>query len=342
MTYSNKKRTNLFKQKFTKLSMENRACLAKIDMYTHLLTKDGLLFTAREFYPSINRVRAVPCYFSDPAGDRKSRLFKFTFKRSVDEFGDIWVNKLKPKYISKTPNGEKAILVPVDDIIEFLDPFDLPEEIRKELEKSKFYPILQAVNKIGVGEKDIGVFGSYLSGMHNDNSDIDIVIRGINNMKLLKSKMDELRSLLQAKPQLDEVSKAATIKKYNELYNKENDFDKMIDCRWSTIKLDDKRVLKLMFNYKQGEKPQNLVPKHLAKEGMLSGIVVDDTGVAFMPRNFIIENEKGQFTVLTYFYNYYFAVKSGNKVQIKGTLSKDGKSLLIHDRKNHWIKINGS
>ena len=161
-------------------------------------------------------------------------------------------------------------------------------------------------------------------------------------MKLLKSKMDELRSLLQAKPQLDEVSKAATIKKYNELYNKENDFDKMIDCRWSTIKLDDKRVLKLMFNYKQGEKPQNLVPKHLAKEGMLSGIVVDDTGVAFMPRNFIIENEKGQFTVLTYFYNYYFAVKSGNKVQIKGTLSKDGKSLLIHDRKNHWIKINGS
>jgi hypothetical protein len=89
--------------------------------------------------------------------------------------------------------------------------------------------------------------------------------------------------------------------------------------------------------------PTDILPQELGKEIYIEGRVIDDEGICFMPRNFTIESESEKLKVATYFWHFYYAIKEGDKVGVYGTLSKDGKNLLLHDRRMHGIKIkNGS
>ncbi len=313
-----------------------------IGMYTNFLTREGILFTAREYYPDIKKIRAVPCYYAHPEGERKSALLGKSFKQAVDEFGDIWLGKVKPNYLTNTPLGQ-AILVPISDVSIFLDPFN-NKKAKKEVSKTEFQSVVDTLKNIGIPEEDIGIYGSYLSGLYHKDSDLDIVIRGLDNMAHIKKNMDVIRRALGAFGNLDSKRELRTIEKYKKEYNsKYNDFKEMIARRWSTIRIGDKYKLKLMFNYKDGEKPLNLIPNRFDQEISMGGVVVDDIGTCFMPRHFTIQNKQGNFKVITYFYNFYFAVKNGDIVNIFGKLSEDKSTILINDRRMHGIKFkNGS
>ncbi len=312
--------------------------LSQLNDCTHFITKDNIIFTVRGFSHLLNAIRAIPLYVADSAGTRKSKFTDKTFTRAVDEFGDNWLYKVKPAYLEKTKLG-RAILVPREDIIQTFDPFNLPQETKDEISKTKFAPVLLALKEIGIKDEDIGFIGSYLVGLQNGNSDIDILIRGIQNMQKVKENMNFLRKKIGAVGFLDEKRKTATLNRYNNVYNFErNDFEPMLSRRWSTIRIGDEIMLKLLFSYKKEEFSEGLLPDELRGETYIEGRVINDDGVCFMPRHFIIENEKGMFRVLTYFWHFYYCVKKGDKVGIFGSLSKDGTCIVLHNRKLHGVK----
>lgn len=310
--------------------------------YINVLTKDNILFTVRGFYHPKDSTRAVPCYVADENGDRYNKFLRKSFRRDIDEFGDVWLPVVKPNYIKETSLG-KMILVPDEDIIQVFDPFNLPENIRSKIAQTEFQKVLDVIEDAGIPKEDIGVYGSYLTGFQNQKSDIDIVIRGVENMKLAKENMNKIRKKLGAKEFLDDKKFIATIEKYRSAYSPEkNDFAPRLFRRWSTICLNN-FIIKLMFVYKREEVPKNLLPTELTKDVCVEGIVTNDEGTCFMPRHFTIKNEEQEYEVITYFYHFYFAVKQGDKVKIYGALSNDKKTLFLHNKNNHGILFkNGS
>ncbi len=306
--------------------------------YTNFLTKDNILFTIRGFYHPEELVRAVPCYVADENGDRYSKFLRKSFRRDIDEFGDSWLSTTKPNYLKETPLG-KMILVPTEDIIQVFDPFELSKETKTEIAQTDFQKISNAIEAVGIPKEDIGVYGSYLTGFQNSASDIDVVIRGINNMTLAKENISKIRKTLCAKEYLDDKKVIATVEKYRSTYNPEkNDFSPRLFRRWSTLRLSS-LIIKLMFMYKPDEVPKNLLPTELTEDVCVEGIVTNDEGTCFMPRHFTIRGEEKEYTVITYFYHFYFAVRNNDKVKVYGSLSKDGQTILLHDKNSHGIQF---
>lgn len=242
-----------------------------------------------------------------------------------DIFGYRWLNKIRPDYINR--DDSHSILVPIKDIVEYFDPFNLPRETKKLIGKTKWRKFIDIIKKLKIKSEDIGYFGSYLMGLQKEDSDLDIVIRGVKNMKKLRRVLDTFSAEVSSdvKKQIDEA-----IPRYRQIgYNlSKNDFFEMFVRRWAVINKDGDS-LKLHFTYKNSEIPKNPLPKNLNQEIILEGKVVDDIGTCFMPRYFILENNKKRYKVLTYFWQFYHAVKIGDLVRVYGVRDKANPKIII-------------
>lgn len=171
-------------------------------------------------------------------------------------------------------------------------------------------------------------------GLQREHSDLDVVIKGVDNMQLLRKKLDEV-------PLVSELHITEALDRYEKIgYNfSRNDFPKMIAQRWAVIKKGNDS-LKLHFTYRNSEIPTNPLPKKLNHEIILEGKVVNDVGTCFMPRRFTLETNKGIYTVLTYFWQFYHAVKTGDFVRIYGVQNaENSKIVVLRDRRIHGLQF---
>ena len=296
----------------------------------HFITKEGFIFTTRGFNHPSGFIIAIGLYYPDIGGDRA--YLGTNYSKDVDEYGDKWVGKCKPEYIRRDDKGNR-ILVPLGDIKKYFDPFSVSDEKRDLIKKTRWGNLITTLESF-IPKEDIGFIGSYLIGFQTQNSDIDVVIRGIKNLKKIKDNFNLILEKLGATQDLDEHMKRISLEKYNRLYKGKNDFARMIKNRWPTIRTKD-YTTKLRFV----PRPDEIVfPKinNKIKEIKLSGEVIEDIGTNFMPRFFKIKNKDGEYSILTYFWDYTYCVKNGDYVNVVGSLFEDN-LVMVNNKDEHGI-----
>jgi predicted nucleotidyltransferase len=298
--------------------------------HTHFKTREGIIFTTRGFCHPRDKIRAIPLYKPSLNG---------CLEKSVDEFGDRWLYQVHPNWIQESSFG-RGIFVPASEISETYDPFKSEEKI-KGLDDKIAIQIISSLQEIGVDKKDIGLLGSYLFDTGRKPHDVDLIIRGLENMTLIKTNFRDLLRDVGGKNSPSEEYTKKSIPRYEEKYNSDsNDFAKMIVRRWPTIHVPGKFFGKLRFTYKPNEIAalEPPVGEALMNEA-LSGEVTNDIGTNFMPRHFQLRSDNKQVKVLTYFWDFSYCVRTGDRVVLKGDYYPQSSMLMLSNPKKHGVKF---
>jgi len=300
----------------------------------HFMTKDRFIFTTRGDMHPPGLILSAGVYCPDENGDRTYKGVRYSKK--IDEYGEEWIKQKHPEYVVKNESGNR-ILVPSGEIERYFNPFDIPDKTRKVMKETKWGGLMKIIEEL-VPKGDIGFIGSYLMGFPTENSDVDMIIRGMENLKRVRENFDYVLNKLNARDNLDEDLTRISLEKYYNLYsNEKNDFSRMIENRWPTIRTPE-YMTKLRFVPKDKEVNFPKMEDRL-KEIEISGKVVDDIGTNFMPRFFMVKSDDREYTVMTYFWDYTYCVVNGDKIKISGRLFKDD-VVAINDRTKHGIIFN--
>jgi predicted nucleotidyltransferase len=300
--------------------------------YWHFMTKEGDIFTTRGNIHPEGKLLSVGVYCLDDDGERD--FLNNKYKKSVDEFGNKWIGKKYPSYVEIGDLGSR-VFVPIDDIKLFFNPFSVSNDMRGKMEKTMWGKLINVLERF-VPKKDIGFIGSYLIGFPQENSDIDIVVRGVDNLKIIRDNFRNILNELDAYNNLDESRLGISLKKYNSIYSsKNNNFRNMIKNRWPTVRTDE-YMTKIRFSIDSKELSLPEIRGSKIKNIEVLGDVIDDLGTNFMPRFFKIKCDNEFYDVLTYFWDYTYCVKNGDKVKIRGNLFQ-GNNILLCDRRKHGI-----
>lgn len=301
----------------------------------HFITRDDLIFTVRgNFHPN-GYLRSAGLYFPNKNG--KGVYFGKKYSKDVDEFGDKWVEIKHPEHVINDEKG-KRIQVPKKDIKRYFDPFDISQDLREFIKTTKWGRLISILEEL-IPRKDIGFIGSYLIGFPTKDSDIDIIIRGLENLKKIKENFDYILNRLAGVKFLDNHLRGISLKKYHKIYSKrKNDFSRMIDNRWPTIRTKD-FMTKLRFVPKENEIKFPVLKNRLKEKFSLKGVVLDDIGTNFMPRFFKVSTKKGNFDVMTYFWDFAYCVEVDDKVDIRGSYDSKNRTLLLSNPKQHGLKF---
>lgn len=299
--------------------------------HVHFKTKDGIIFTTRGFYHPKGSVRSVPLY--KPTTKRNS------LEKNVDEFGDIWLHEQHPEYLKDSKFG-KGIFVPIENILETHDPFNL-RMADKSLEDVVGERIVKLLLNMGICEQDIGLLGSHLVKTGNLPHDTDWVLRGIDNLKLVKERFNDLLNSIRGRNAPSEQYVKEAILRYEGKYNSEfNNFREMIERRWPTIYVPGNFFGKLRFTYRENEVPITESPLgEEISDTAIKGKVLDDFGTNFMPRSFLFASQGRNIKAVTYFWDFSYCVNEGDEVIIRGNYFPESRIVLICNPKKHGIRI---
>lgn len=300
----------------------------------HFITKKGFIFTIRGDIHPKGKILSIGIYCLDKKGNREYNGKKYSKK--VDEYGEKWVKEFHPEYIIKN-DFITQILVPEEDIDKYFNPFEISDEAKEKMKKTKWGNLILVLEEL-IPKEDIGFIGSYLIGFPTEKSDIDILIRGLDNLRKIKENLDYILRKLNATNDLGESLTKISLEKYYGFYSKDkNNFSKMIKNRWPTIRTPE-YMTKLRFTPKDNEIDFPILKDRLSNIE-IKGNVIDDLGINFMPRFFKIKTNQVEYTIVTYFWDYAYCVKKGDEVIVNGDLFENN-IIAINNKTNHGVKFN--
>ena len=207
-----------------------------INFPCYFKTKDGTIcHTVSEHCYEDGRVIAIPKYFRVGNTDQNVRVIGDVFyarNDSIEEsisYSRLFTNTR----VAKVKRfGEELCLYSVDDIKTVYDPFEKTREI---CESKSEEPIIQDTKliidimntELGIPIEDIGIEGSILVGVYQENSDIDIVVKGYSSVNKLRYNFAQLREHPQIK--LYDESDLGLIFSRRKRYASFNSLEEMLD-----------------------------------------------------------------------------------------------------------------
>ena len=137
------------------------------------VTKDGLIFSVPDYFHPPQGIRSILRYVPDNNGTRirKKTLQKY---RKID-FDDSfqYLKDHHPNWLSETA------VVPRSEIVQILKPNDIVLEILSgQLNYPAAAELIQRLGHFGIPISAMGISGSLLPGLDNEESDIDFVVYG--------------------------------------------------------------------------------------------------------------------------------------------------------------------
>ena len=307
-----------------------------ISDHTHVLAKTGDILTIRGFQQNGVYI-AVPIYFKSPSGNREYKDFKF--KKFVDEFTDRYAIQY-PALVRTSVYGRQVVLRP-EDMIECFAPFEALERVYDKLSSVERACIDSLTMYVPV--EDIGIIGSRLVGFSHDETDLDVIVRGKDNLCLMRKMMPSFVRRIGAAVTIAREQIRKSVVKYENLFNaKYNSFDHMIANRWPTIHIPGKLFAKLRFTYKFGIDKIPAVPE-IGLDPFtqnVKGTVIDSVETALMPRRFFMRvGDDITWQIITYFWDYSYCVTEGDVVAVRGFVDVSSKTIVISSRENHGLSI---
>lgn len=199
------------------------------------------------------------------------------------------------------------------------------------------------------GEDKVGIFGSSMMGMHLNiagkiRKDIDYMVEGLDNLRLLKNNIGELRKTMGFVPiSTSRIEKQ--YKRYSRVFNLEhNSLKRIIGRRWTALQLSPEIVSTLRFRDKGVQTDYSFMKKKRIKKNItLEGVVFDDLGQSnLFPRNFFLKTQTEKYQVSLFWWKYCSPVESGESVIVRGDLVDDvgtHQHVVVTNFRNHGIKL---
>lgn len=190
---------------------------------------------------------------------------------------------------------------------------------------------INVLNKIGISDNNIGIFGSYLIGF-DIIKDVDFVIYGMDNLKKYYEYNDYIKNKLNA----NYISEEHILEQYNKHKNrfpKECDLKKIIAHNWSGIMLENNVLSTPRFidynNY--------IIPK---KEGIDTEIrvtVTEGLYSSLLPRVAKVLYNDIEYTVISSIWKYQSFAYKDDELLIYANVDHN-KKLIIIDEDYYYIK----
>jgi predicted nucleotidyltransferase len=238
-------------------------------------------------------------------------------------------NKITNKYYDKVVNNDGDNPILINNIKKIFNPNKCYMNNKDNL-NSDWKNLSSILEEIGIKDKNIGIYGSYLIGFDVEH-DIDYVVYGIKSYNLVKSNIKYIRRKLNVTSITNEHINYQS-KKYKSLYSEENELDKILKHNWAGLQFKQGVLSTIRFIKKN---------KHYidlkGEEKTIEGIVISDKDTNFLPRVGTIKTDNGDIKVITYFWMFNAFLNNDEKVLIKGVYNKERSELYLVNRE-HWIK----
>lgn len=307
----------------------------------YFMTKDGIIFLVKGDYHPPGRVFAYPVFWPDRKGERHNPELG-RYSKHVSDTNNQRIFEMKPEY-RHIDIPQATPLVPETDVIRVFEPQQRLADFIMSEEEGMWHQLYNSLKYFGIPPQDIGIFGSYLVGLHGNQhgehlKDIDFVIYGLENMRRVKAAITSLRERLNANPISPDHIKYHAYK-FGRCFSPDlNSFNLTLANKWSSLQLAPGLLSTLRFSYKKSELPTNPISGRPLGLIQLKGKVVTDEGTNFMPRTFgLITSRSEIWQVVTYFWGFQSAVKIGDEIKVSGQLHTG--NVISVDAGDHGIKI---
>jgi predicted nucleotidyltransferase len=159
---------------------------------------EGLIFDVKGLVHPPDRVIAFIRYFPDEKGSRKRRGTIYSKVYSLSKRFQLLSKKFPEYIVYDSVFDEKLCEVPIQKVKHHYKPAEKLEELRGNLKRLgelerralEFADILKM--SADIPSKSIGVSGSIMVGLHNQKSDIDLIVYGVKNCRKVYSTLKNL------------------------------------------------------------------------------------------------------------------------------------------------------
>ena len=160
-------------------------------------THDGLIFDVKGFVHPPDRVVAFIRYFPDAEGERTKNGLTYGKVYSLSRRYALLKERF-PQYLLYDPVFDETMCeVPVKDVKKRYDPIDMTRRLRQTKNQDALQTSALKLAKLlkeeaGIQWSTIGITGSVLVGIHNCESDIDLIIYGSQNCRKVHSALRDM------------------------------------------------------------------------------------------------------------------------------------------------------
>ncbi len=246
----------------------------------------------------------------------------------VDENGNRFNNITKKRYIKLQNNGE--VELPKEYKMLF-KPQEFYRENKKNL-KGIWKKYVEVLNEIGIEDKDIGIFGSYLIGF-DIIKDVDFIIYGLDNLEKYRNNNNFIKEKTNTKF-ISEKHIDHQYQKYKDKYPEECDLKEIIKRNWSGIQVKEGVLSTPRFI----DKNFTNIPEKKGKDKLVKVKVINGKKSDLLPRvaNVLCNGET--YKIITQMWKFQSFAKKDDIFWVYGNVNEDDK-IIILDNYNHYIKF---
>ncbi|WNY23455.1 hypothetical protein MmiHf6_07620 [Methanimicrococcus hongohii] len=171
-----------------KSSASKNSILSDPILRDFFVTKDDLIFSVPDYYHPPEGIRSILRYIPDENGSRVRKTTGIRYRKAEFFETFAYLKKHHPDWVSD------VAVVPRSEIVEILKPNDVVIEIRNNPKMNPAaFELICRFRDAGIPVSSMGITGSILAGLENDESDIDFLVYG-NDWFFAKDALKEMKN----------------------------------------------------------------------------------------------------------------------------------------------------
>lgn len=191
---------------------------------------------------------------------------------------------------------------------------------------------VEALNLIGIEDKDIGIFGSYLVGF-DITKDVDFIIYGKDNLKKYYDHNNLIKEYTNS-TYINEKHIIYQYQKHRPNYHPKTDLEEIIRRNWSGIQINEDVLSTPRFIDKNN---QHIPPDNNTRE-KITFEVIEGLQTAMLPRKAKVLYNNEEYTVLSCLWKYQSFLRKGDVVETIASINKELKTITLVDY-NCYVKF---
>ena len=203
---------------------------------------------------------------------------------------------------------------------------------KKDELKGVWKKYVEILNKIGIEDKDIGIYGSYLVGF-DITKDVDFVIYGVDNLYKYYDNNELIKDYTNS-TYINEKHIQYQYEKHRPYHHKDTDLLEIIRRNWSGVQVDENVLSTPRFIDRNNE--HQTIETDNKKEIIFE--VIDGFKTAMLPRRATVLYNGEEYKVETCIWKYQSFLRRGDVVKCYAYVNEDLKVILL-DRENSYIKF---
>lgn len=240
----------------------------------------------------------------------------------VSDEGKKYNNITKKNYIKSPFTGFRKIPV----YKKLFKPNEFYLE-KKTLLTGVWKKYVEALNKIGIEDKDIGIFGSYLVGF-DITKDVDFVIYGKDNLRKYYDNNEFIKKYTNA-TYINDKHIEYQYNKHKSYHHPDTDLLEIIKRNWSGIQVDENVLSTPRFIDRENQ--HSIVDSYDRRKVIFE--VLDGLNSSMLPRSSKVIYNDQEYIVQTNLWKFQSFLKKGDIVECYACVNEDLKTILLPEEK---------